>query len=704
MDLGENSEWRLGIDIGGTFTDFVMVNIKTGKICLGKSLTCQDDPALGVLTGLDNFFHRIRFKKEPIPPCVHGTTLISNSIIERKGAKTALITTQGFRDILEIGRELRYDLYNLFAERPAPLIPRSLRLEVKERTDVKGRIIKKLDVEKFKEVLSKLVNEYGIESLAIVFLHSYADPKSEELAEKIVHLQYPNLAVCRSSDIVGEIREYERASTTVANAYVKPIVDGYLNRLASKWHRSEGGTPFFMMSSNGGFVSVNRARQYPIKLAASGAAAGVIAAKFFGETANLDNIIAFDMGGTTAKASVVKGKRLRIIYETEVARAERFKRGSGLPIRVPVVDLIEVGAGGGSMAFLDIGRLLKVGPQSAEANPGPACYGKGGKEPTVTDADLLLGYLNPNYFLGGEMPLLPELSYKAIASRLADPLHISIEEAAWGIREVVNENMSQALRVHVAERGEDPRNFALVATGGAGPTHAFDIAIKLAIETVVYPFGAGVASCVGLLVAPSIVEIGRSYPVRLSKIEWDRFFNIYRIMEKEATSGLIEVGVLVTDIEITRQADMRYVGQGYEVTVDLPFISEDSPDSSKLKDAFEKTFILYYGRTIEGVPIELINLRIIAKSPAPSLSLSHSIEIAPENPLKGERKVYLDPQHGWIKIPVFDRYALPPNWTANGPVLIEERESTAWIGIGGVVRVDEAKNLIVSVPTSLKRE
>jgi N-methylhydantoinase A len=498
--------------------------------------------------------------------------------------------------------------------------------------------------------------------------------------------------------VVGEIREYERASTTVANAYVSPLADRYLHRLEERWQLPGDRSRFFMMASNGGFISVNRARQYPVKLVASGAAAGVIAAKFIGQVAGLDNIIAFDMGGTTAKASVGKGNRLQVAYETEVARAERFKRGSGLPLRVPVVDLIEVGAGGGSIAYRDSGGLLKVGPRSAEANPGPACYGQGGEEPTVTDADLLLGYLNPTYFLGGEMPLLPERSREAITSRLAELLGISTEDAAWGIREVVNENMAMALRVHVAERGEDPRNFALVATGGAGPTHAFDIARKLAIDTVVYPFGAGVASCLGLLVAPPMVEIGRSSPVRLRKIDWNRFFSLYRVMEKEALDGLTEVGIDMTHGEVIRQADMRYVGQGHEVTVDLLSLSEDSPDVSTLHDAFEQTFIKHYGKAIDGVPVEVISLRVIAKAPAPSLSLAHVSELTLKEPFKGDRKVYLGPQEGWTNTPVFDRYAIPPDWSTVGPALVEERESTAWIGPGGEVRVDEAKNLIVSVP------
>ena len=463
--------YRFGVDIGGTFTDLVVVDERGGVMLVGKTLTTPRDPSVGVLTGLTRMLAEQGLSARDIEVAVHATTLITNAIIERKGAKTALITTEGFKDVLEIGRELRYDLYDLFLEMPKPLVPRQLRREVRERVRKDGRVSIPLDRAQVETVVQELIDQ-GVESIAVCFLHSYINDEHELAVERQIGEKHPGMFVSVSSRVAREIREYERTSTTVANAYVQPLADKYLDRLAGKMEGIGFGGSLYMMLSNGGIASLRSARELPIRLVESGPAAGALVGGFYGGLVGERNVLAFDMGGTTAKACMVEDGQPMTTYSFEAARVHRFRRGSGLPLKVPAIELMEIGAGGGSIAHLDRMGLLKVGPESAGAEPGPACYGRGGVDPTVTDADLLLGYLNPDYFLGGEMRLDLEAARRAVREKVAGPLNVGEVEAAWGIHEIVNENMAGAARVHIAEKGRDPRSGACprLPSGQGAPT------------------------------------------------------------------------------------------------------------------------------------------------------------------------------------------------------------------------------------------
>ena len=697
------SELKLGIDIGGTFTDFALLDPLTGELEFGKVLTNADDPAQGVLDGLEAFEQTRRLGGgQKVSICVHGTTLVSNAIIERKGAKTALLTTKGFRDVLTIARELRYDLYNLFARRPEPLVPPVFTAEVTERVDADGRILTYIDESEVTALLRRLVDEHGVESVGVVLLHSHASDQNERKVREIQRRLFPHVAVSLSTEVVGEIREYERASTTVANAYVQPLVERYLNRLTGAWEVLSGSRRFFVMVSNGGATTVDHASQYPVKLVGSGAAAGVLSGAFFGQVGGYKDVIAFDMGGTTAKASLVKDGVPRIGYETEVARIDRFKKGSGLPIKVPTVDLIEVGAGGGSIAVVDGAGLLRVGPMSAGAAPGPACYGLGGRLPTVTDADLVLGYLNPDYFLGGRMHLDVQAARRAIQEHLARPLGVGVEEAAWGIHAMVNENMAMAIRVHIAERGEDPRRFALVATGGAGPTHAYHLARKLGIPRVLCPPGAGVGSSIGLLVAPPTIEFAVSYPQRLGRVNWERASSFYAGRTEEGRRILREMGVAEDTLTYQRLADMRYAGQGYELTIEVPEGVLGAGTGEALVERFEAQFAKQYGRTIPNVPIEVITWRLVLRGPTPEFRFR--VRTDGQRPVtglpKGSRSVYLARGEPPIGVPVYDRYALAPGTALKGPAILEEEETTIFVGPDAIFTLDDHMNVLMQLEGS----
>jgi N-methylhydantoinase A len=494
-DVGQSH--ALGIDIGGTFTDIIVFDQATGRVHKAKELTTHDDPARGVLTGVKKALAGtdVNVPSSDIYRTVHATTLFTNALIERKGAVTGLLTTEGFRDALEIGRERKYELYDINIAKPAPLAPRNLRLEAKERIGAQGEVVTPLDEAGMLGAVKKLT-EAGVESLAIVFLHAYANPAHEKAAVAAIAKAFPDLYLSASYAVSPEIREYERTSTTVINAFVKPLAERYIERLASEIRDLGADAPFFMMLSNGGLTHVAEAKDKPVQLLESGPAAGALVGAYFGGKAGEDNVLAFDMGGTTAKLALVEDGEPHVAYHFEAAREKRFIEGSGMPVNISTIELIEIGAGGGSIAHVDALGLLKVGPQSSGSQPGPACYGQGGVDPTVTDADMLLGFLNADYFAGGSMKIDTAAAQAAMAT-LAGPLGLSETEVAWGIHDVVNENMASAARVHIAEKGKDPRGFTLLATGGAGPVHAFYVARKLGLKRVLCPVAAGVASALG---------------------------------------------------------------------------------------------------------------------------------------------------------------------------------------------------------------
>src|SRR5215831_2800696 len=506
---------RIGVDIGGTFTDLVL--LLGGRVAaVGKALTTPSDPSVAVAEGVAALLAEV--DPAGVGEVVHGTTLVANALIERRGARTCLVTTRGARDVLAIRREHRYDLYDLFLELPEPLVPRRLRWEADERVLADGTVDRPLDEAGVRR-LARRARREGVDAVAVCFLHSYRHPDHERRAAAILAEELPGVPVSASCDVVPELGEYVRASTTAANAYVRPLMDRYLATLERRLGDAGLGCPLHLMLSTGGLATVDAGRRYPIRLAESGPAAGALSAAFSGAAAGHRDVLGFDMGGTTAKAALVESGEPLLAREHEVARVYRFAPESGLPLRVPVIDLIEIGAGGGSIARVDRFGLPKVGPESAAAEPGPACYGRGGERPTVTDADLLLGYLDPGFFLGGEMTLDVEAARTAVGG-LAARLGLAMDEAAAGVHQVVNENMAGAARMHSIERGRDIRRFAFVATGGAGPVHAWGVARRLGISRLILPPSAGLASAFGMLTAPPAFDFARSVPSLLRAVEW----------------------------------------------------------------------------------------------------------------------------------------------------------------------------------------
>ncbi len=505
-----DDRYRVGVDIGGTFTDFVLVDGETGRVRLYKCLTTPKDPSAGALEGLEELLRAAGLGFSDLGTLVHGTTLVTNAIIERSGSSLGLLTTRGFRDILEMGTEQRYDIYDLFLRFPDPLAPRAFRREIDERLDRDGRVVVPLDLTQAHREVADLVSN-GVEALAVCFLHAYRNPVHERAIAEMVRREFPGLAVSLSCEVVPELREYERSATTAANAYVQPLMARYVAKLEGALAERGFAGRFYLIQSSGGMTSPAAARRFPIRLLESGPAGGALVTAFFGRQVGQDDVIAFDMGGTTAKACLVQGGRPDVAPAMEAARVHRFKRGSGLPIKAPVIDMIEIGAGGGSIARVDALGLLKVGPRSAGADPGPACYGLGGKEPTVTDANLLLGYLDPGFFLGGRMRLERPPAEVAVAA-LAGQLGLDPIQTAWGVYEIVCENMAAAARVHIVEKGRDPRRYAMVAFGGAGPAHAARVARILGIGEVIVPPASGAAAALGFLVAPISFEFVTSLP------------------------------------------------------------------------------------------------------------------------------------------------------------------------------------------------
>ena len=686
--------YRLGFDIGGTFTDFVLLEETTGALRVGKCLTTPTDPSVGALAGLREVLREAGLEIAALDQAIHGTTVISNSIIERKGAVTGLLTTRGFRDAVEIGTAARYDMYDLFLEYPAPLVPRPLRREVSERITWAGEILVPLDPEEVRREVRALVR-HGVEAIAVCFVHAYLNPAHEEAAQAILRVEFPDLHVTLASRLAPEVGEYERTVTATANAYVQPLANRYLTQLEQAFRP---GT-LYLMHSNGGITSVETARQAPISIVESGPAAGAQAAAYLSGLIGMDHVISFDMGGTTAKACLIDQGEPGMARQFEAARAARFKPGSGLPLKVSVVDLIEIGAGGGSLARVDALGLVKVGPESAGADPGPACYELGGTEPTVTDANLLLGYLDPHYFLGGRMTLDEAAARRAIVERVAGPLGLDPVEAARGIHDIVNENMAGAARTHVAEKNRDPRRYALIAFGGAGPAHACEVARRIRAPRVVVPLAAGATSALGLLVAPVAFDFAQSYPSALDEVDWDRVNTLFAQLEVRGLETLQRAGVSADRVRFLRSAEMRYVGQAHEIVVPLPAGRYDARSREAIVRAFEAEYARMYRLLNPEYRVEAIHWRLRAIAPAPRPNLKAYAAGGPPagDPLKGTRRAYFREAGGDVACPVYDHYRLRPGMRLSGPAIVEQRESTAVLGPKDAAEVDEWLNLIVAV-------
>jgi N-methylhydantoinase A len=682
----------LGIDIGGTFTDLVAFDHVSGRAMVWKESTTAEDPAQGVLAGVAHLLRTQALDPGQIMRTVHATTLFTNALIERRGAVTGLITTAGFRDVLEIGRERKYELYDIFIRMPAPLVPRPLRREVIERLGPDGAVEQPLDQAGLLDEVAGLVAS-GIESLAVVFLHAYANAAHERQAGRLIARHFPGLPVSLSSDIAPEIGEYARASTTVANAYVRPIAEVYLDRMAQGLRDLgiQGG--LFLMLSNGGLASLQEAKRMPVHLLESGPAAGALAGAWFGRQCGENRVLAFDMGGTTAKLALVDDGTPLVAWGFEAAREKRFLRGSGLPIRIAAIELIEIGAGGGSLARKSELNTLQVGPQSAGADPGPACYGRGGTEPTVTDADLALGYLG-EAFLGGAMRVDAGLARGAIAA-LADDLSVTPEEAAGGIHEVVNEMMAGAARVAVSEHGRIPSEYALLATGGAGPVHAWQLARRLGVRRLICPPAAGVGSTIGMLMAPARVDRVASFDVLLADLSVARMAAAFSTLASEAVAMVTPTGADVSAQYVRRIADMRYVGQGFETSVTLP----EQLDMANLRAAFESTYRALYGRTPDQA-IRIIALRLSLSAPMPGSQTSLRLAATDGPAQLGTRWVWFPEIRAKLSTPIYSRVALTVGTRIAGPAVLEEAESTLVIGPGAQAVVGTDGSIIVDMPVT----
>ncbi len=691
--------YRLGIDIGGTFTDFIAVDQQTGAITTFKTLTTPDDPAVGVQTGLNEMIASSSLNPAEFGSIIHATTLITNAIIERRGVRTGLITTAGFADLLEIGREVRYSLYDLFIRMPVPLVPASLRFEVDERTLADGTASRRLDETALRQAVEKLIAQ-GVESIAVCFLHAYTNNTHERQAAELIAGSAPAISLSISSEVANEIREFERLSTTAANAYVQPIASAYLNRMQSVLSATDIDAPLMVMLSNGGITTTDAAVRFPVRMVESGPAAGALVAGHIGTQAGISNVLAFDMGGTTAKLCLVDNGLPTINYTLEVARVHRFRKGSGLPIQAPSVELIEIGAGGGSIAHIDALGLLAVGPQSASSDPGPACYGFGGDHPTVTDADLLLGYLDPDYFLGGDMPLDRASATQSIDQRLSTHLGMSVHDIARGIHELVNENMATAASVYIAEKARDPRQCTLVATGGAGPVHAAGVARKIGIPRVLIPPAAGVASAGGLLIAPPRMDFSNSSIALLDEINWPHINGILDNLETEGRQLLRHCDVPDADVRTSRTVDMRYVNQGHEVSVPLPDGPLTSSSVPLISQAFDAVYLELFGRTIPGVPLETITWRLSVLGPTPTLEFSGSSAASPTADPFAIRSVYFEEAGEFTDTPIYRRHLLPTGHRAQGPAIIQEAESTTVVGPSDFFSVDQSGNIVLELGAS----
>jgi N-methylhydantoinase A len=688
--------YGLGIDIGGTFTDLVLYGGADGRQFSYKQLTTPEDPTIGVMDGIGHLLRATAVAPAAINRVVHATTLFTNSLIERRGATAGLLTTSGFRDVLEIGRERKFELYDLRIQKPEPLIPRNLRLGVEERMDAAGTVLVPLDEAGLLAAARQLIDA-GAESLAVVFLHSYINPENERRAARLLAEAFPDIALSSSIDVAPEIREYERASTTACNAYIKPLAERYLGTLSEKLQAAGIGAQLLMMLSNGGLTNIDEAKRVPVQLLESGPAAGALAAAYLAGDGGGDHVLAFDMGGTTAKLSVIDHGAPKIAYTFEAARAKRFIEGSGLPLMISTLELIEIGAGGGSIAHVDDIGLLKVGPTSAGSEPGPACYGRGGTLPTVTDANLLLGYLNPDFFAGGTIAVSPDLARESLAP-LSGQTSLETARLAWGIHEVVNENMANAARVHIAEHGMDPRAYNLLATGGGGPVHGYYVAKKLGLERLIVPPSAGVASALGLLIAPARADRVATLAQGLSQVDWAELEALFGRMTDNALDVLSATGLERSAARIRRAADIRYRGQAFELVVDLPDGPYSPASRAAWLKAFEQSYIAAFTRTPPATEVEIINARVsVTLELADRWQGARAAGVGQGGADKGSRPAYFPEADGLVDTPVYDRAGLAPGARLAGPAIIEEPESTLIVGPGGSVEVTESGNIIVAI-------
>ena len=696
MSLGSEA-YVVGSDIGGTFTDLALLNEATGEVTIAKVVTDPADPSTSVLAGVEALGGGEPGYVSRTSEFIHATTLVANAVIQRRGAKTALLATRGFRDIIELRRHVRVKNTEMWNDPPAPLVPRYLRIPVTERIYSDGRVLVPLDEDEVRRIAAFLSRE-SVESVAVAFLHSYVNDAHERRVGALLEELLPEVTISLSSEVLREFKEYERTATTVVNAYVQPTARQYLHKLGDGLSERGFRSSLLVNLSSGGLASVGTAVDFPLRVIESGPVAGVAAARTYAGLSGLDQVLSLDMGGTTAKACLIMDGEVPVTSELEVARSERLQRGSGYPVGVPSVDLIEVGAGGGSIARVNDLGLVQVGPESAGADPGPICYGFGGQEPTVTDADLVLGYLNPDYFLGGEMRLDPDAAARGLTERLARPLDRDLVDAARTVHRVVNETMASAVKMHVIEKGGDPGRATLVAFGGAGPVHAYNLARALGMGRVMVPMQAGVMSAQGLLHSPPAFDLTRTYKAPFDGLDPGSVKDAFGEIEREVAGFLGQVDS-TAEVHFTRWLEVCYIGQGYQVPLRLSEADLGADLRQTVRARFAEEYRAKYGYFYEDVPGEVVSLKVRGALSGRTFT-PRPLPRGPSGPVrarKGDRRAYSETRNGMAPFGVYDRYKMAPGMVVHGPAIIEERESTTVVDAGGVVEVDDFGTLDITV-------
>lgn len=678
---------RIGTDVGGTFTDVVAVN-DAGQLFYAKTPSTPRDQSLGVLAGLNEMLEVVGAPPEAVKRLAHGTTVATNSLLERTGARTALLVTEGFRDVLHIGRQTRPDLYDLKASRPAPLVPRRFRREVSERVRHTGRVEKPVAEEQLRTIVAELLDS-NVESIAICFLHAYANPENEKTAAQVVRAAAPDAPVSASHEILSEFREFERMNTTVLNAYVHPIMAGYIRRLIDRVREADVHAPVLVMQSSGGMMRADKAAERSVHTLLSGPAGGVLGAAYLAELAGYSNCITADVGGTSFDVSTVMGGKPTIHTEGVI---------EGYPVKFPHIDIHTIGAGGGSIAWIDKGGALRVGPRSAGADPGPVSYNQDGTEPTVTDAHVVLGRLGGRGLLGGALELDVDAAREALRTKIAEPIGISVEEAAEGILSVTNAAMVRAIRVMTVERGQDPRQFILMPYGGAGPLHAVDLARQLNVKQVLVPVAPGNFSALGLLVAPVRYDAVQTYQAHGDQIDLEYLAEVYDRLQSEVAERLSDEGFSAEHSQFIRQADLRYYGQAYELTVDVPNGRVGEQTWQQIEERYHQAHEQAYGFSKMTDPVELVNLRVsgVAEFERVGLRGSDSVDLPQADATPSDQQpVFFN--DAWVDTPIYDRENLQPGHKLEGPAIVRERGSTTALRAGDQAVVDPFGSLLITV-------
>lgn len=693
----------IGIDIGGTFTDIVML-LSDGRMFKTKVSSSFSDALNGIIAGVRDLLKDGGIAPAKVGSVIHGTTVATNAILEHKGARTGLLTTAGFRDVLEIGRLRRPSLYDIFWSKPAPLVRRALRSEVAERIASDGAILQQVDLAQVRTEIQALCDR-GVESLAVCLLNAYVNPSHERLIAELARREFPRLHLSVSTEILPEIREYERTSTTVINAYIQPVVEHYIDTLISQLMSIGVTCPLHIMQSNGGMIDGNEARKFPVTIVESGPAAGVLASSYLASQTGIRNLISFDMGGTTAKASMIEHGEISVSSEYEVGAGlnsgRRLMKGGGYPIRIPSVDISEVGAGGGSIAWIDSGGAMQVGPHSAGAEPGPACYGAGGAKPTVTDANVVLGYMNPSVLAGGRLTIDARLSYRAIKETLADPLGMNVKECAFGIHTIANANMMRAVRSVSTERGRDPRLYRLVSFGGAGAIHAAGIAAMLNIPEVVIPVSPGLFSAIGLHFADTTRDFVRTFLKRIGVADVEQVRTVLAELKEQCNLFLDSGGFDRGLRDLRFSADLRYLGQAHEINI---AIAQDIPNAETLKNTLVEDFAVehekLYGHRRDAALVELVNLRAKAIGRAEKVDYRELWDALDANRTHneeaGRRQAYFGPSFGVLDCTVLGSRRQLGGDTVRGPLIVEEFDTTIVVPPSSAARMDEFGNVLIS--------